>query len=297
MPVVHKRRRRATRPTQSDKASLPPDVLPHIDAALKQTKVSSRALRPILSTFNDELLVLHRLFYRGNNQHRTAIFWQRVSEMRRYAERLEELHLTDILDSLRLSFFDQSQQQSSKLLKGSWTHYPDQQFVSYILERVGGSLLLVQKMHERLCEAYRSFTLAIQTGAFAQLLLTLAAIASRMSTITAQLIEILQQSLETIHALLAALYDVPSAIQRRNNDPLGTAISHAQPTESEDTGIPIQRRNPHIASNPDLHPPRAQPISAVSVERVSKQQIRPIIQEKRAKKRRKIRDEIDDIFG
>ncbi|KAJ7063261.1 hypothetical protein C8F01DRAFT_1022721 [Mycena amicta] len=201
MPLLL-RRVPTPKPTLTRKTALDPAVLPLVDAALKQAKASSRALQLLLASFDDELLVLHRLFYRSNNQHRTALFWRRVSEIRRYAERLEALSLLTLLDSLRFSFFDPDQQQSSKLLKGSWTHYPDKTFVSFVIQRLQGSRTLVRKMHERLAHAYRTFSLAIQTGAFAQLLLALCGITSRMSTLVSELADILQQSIETIQTYL-----------------------------------------------------------------------------------------------
>ena len=34
--------------------------------------------------------MLERLYYKGKNQHRTALFWQRVAEMRKFGERVDE---------------------------------------------------------------------------------------------------------------------------------------------------------------------------------------------------------------
>jgi hypothetical protein len=110
MPVA--RRSRCPPPlSRTVKASLDPTLHPNIDAALKDLKTCARSLQPILSMLSDELQILHRVYYKGKNQHRPALFWRRVSEIRRYGERVEELCLSTLVDSLRYSFFDQDLQQ------------------------------------------------------------------------------------------------------------------------------------------------------------------------------------------
>ncbi|KAJ7172521.1 hypothetical protein C8R46DRAFT_894304 [Mycena filopes] len=191
--------------SRSAKTSLDPILLPHIDAALKQLKSCARNLQPVLATFSDELQILQRLYYKGKNEHRSALFWRRVAEMRRYGDRVGELALSSLVDSLRYSFFGEDSQQTSKLLKGSWTHYPDPAFVSFVLERIKASITLVRKMDERLAHAYQTLSLAMQTGAFIQLLLTLTAIASRLSRLASELEPILGQAQDAVHRILATL--------------------------------------------------------------------------------------------
>jgi trans-aconitate methyltransferase len=97
--------------SRAAKSSLDATLHPHIDSALKQLKSCARSLQLVLSTFSDELQILHRLYYKGKNQHRPALFWRRVTEMRRYADRVEELSLLSLVDSLRYSFFGEEAQQ------------------------------------------------------------------------------------------------------------------------------------------------------------------------------------------
>ncbi|KAJ7452469.1 hypothetical protein B0H11DRAFT_2073568 [Mycena galericulata] len=199
------RSRRPPKLTRTAKASLEPDLHASIDAALKDLKTCARRLQPVLATFSEELQILHRLYYKGKNQHRPALFWRRVAEMRRYADRVEELSLLSLVDYLRYSFFGEELQQNSKLLKGSWTHYPNPSSVSFLLERIRGSLMLIHKMHGRLAHAYQSFVLAMQTGAFIQLILTLAGIASRMSSLAAELSEVLRLTWDAVNRILSTL--------------------------------------------------------------------------------------------
>ncbi|KAJ3005396.1 hypothetical protein NUW54_g4353 [Trametes sanguinea] len=78
---------------------------PTIDSVLKQLKACSRRLQAALSMHRTELQVLERLYYKGKNQHRTALFWQRVAEMRRLGGRVDEMHIDDVVESLRLAFW------------------------------------------------------------------------------------------------------------------------------------------------------------------------------------------------
>jgi hypothetical protein len=87
------------------KSSLPASRHASIDAALKALKASSRRLQTAFALLNDELRILERLYYKGKNQHRSALFWKRVLEVRRYSRRLSEISLLEVVESFRLAFF------------------------------------------------------------------------------------------------------------------------------------------------------------------------------------------------
>ncbi len=89
----------------SPRTSLQTEKCPAVDAVLKQLRACSRRLQAVLSSYRTELQVLERLYYKGKNQHRTALFWQRVAEMRKLGERVDEMHIDDVVESLRLSFW------------------------------------------------------------------------------------------------------------------------------------------------------------------------------------------------
>lgn len=76
-----------------------------IDSALKELKTTSRRLKTIISFFHDELNILERLYYKGKNQHRSALFWKRVVELKRFAERLNGMNVSNTLEQMRCSFF------------------------------------------------------------------------------------------------------------------------------------------------------------------------------------------------
>jgi hypothetical protein len=88
------------------------DVAAHpvIEAQLKKLKLASRQIREQLSLIETEARILERLYYKGKNQHRSATFWHRLSEVRRYTARINNLDLCNIIDSFRASFFGEAAQ-------------------------------------------------------------------------------------------------------------------------------------------------------------------------------------------
>ena len=89
----------------SPRASVNPSSYVAIDTLLKTLKTCSRRMQTAFSTFHDELQILERLYYKGKNQHRSALFWKRAAEIKRYGERLDGMGLPDVLALLRCSFF------------------------------------------------------------------------------------------------------------------------------------------------------------------------------------------------
>ncbi|KAF7322940.1 hypothetical protein HMN09_00073500 [Mycena chlorophos] len=274
---------------QTPKSALPLNALPPIDAALKQLKVHSRAIHTVLASFDDELLLLHRLFYRAKNQHRGALFWRRVAEMRRYAERVESLSLVNIFETLRGAFFDQSQPQTPKLLKGSWTHHPDKTFLADNLRRVQESITLLQKASsvlfyhvqltfecDRCLSAWRAHT------------------TSRMNKLNLEITETLVQAVATIQSISTAL-DLPHVEAPPEREPLGSDTPRAVPEPTTRLG----RAEMHDDAPRNEHGTPANRLSprsmAVSVQQRVVKRVKP---DKRPQKKHKApRDEIDDIFG
>ncbi|KAI0362012.1 hypothetical protein OH77DRAFT_1441157 [Trametes cingulata] len=190
----------------SPRASIDTGLSPTIDAALKQLKACSRRLQAALACHRTELQVLERLYYKGKNQHRTALFWQRVAEMRKLGGRVDEMHMDDVVESLRLAFWGEPSSRTPKFLKGPWTHCPDAKPLLYVMERCSACCMLIDRARERLLHAYESFTLMMQTGAFLQLVLTFAAIASRLSILLSEVRSALEVSWSASRRVLQALF-------------------------------------------------------------------------------------------
>lgn len=148
--------------------SIPRESIPYasitcIDGALKALRVASKRVNAVSSSHELELGILVRLHYKNKNQHRGALFWRRVEEVKRLALRLQELALPALLDQTRLAFHasDAVQQKcaaivlpcsaavsyatcsSTKKLKGAWTHSPDPNYLAFVLERVQSACALI----------------------------------------------------------------------------------------------------------------------------------------------------------
>ncbi|EPQ58162.1 hypothetical protein GLOTRDRAFT_72264, partial [Gloeophyllum trabeum ATCC 11539] len=141
----------------SSRATLDSAACSGVDSTLKDLKSCVRRLQTSLATHAEEMQLLERLYYKGKNQHRSALFWRRLEEVRKYGKRLQEMELSSLLELLRFSFFGTAAIQNPKALKGSWTHYPDAQYLCFVMERLSSCSLLLDKTHTRLSEAYQFF--------------------------------------------------------------------------------------------------------------------------------------------
>jgi hypothetical protein len=86
------------------RASLDSSKHPFINVFLKSLKLHARTLGALFVQHATELAVLERIYYINNNQHRPALFWQRIVEARRYSRRLASLDVSSLVDDLRKSF-------------------------------------------------------------------------------------------------------------------------------------------------------------------------------------------------
>ncbi|KAF8449074.1 hypothetical protein L210DRAFT_3389330 [Boletus edulis BED1] len=185
-----------------------------IDAILKDLRFCSRRLKSALDSYKDELRTLERLYYKCKNQHRAALFFKRVSEIRRYGGRLSELDILECVDLLRASFVGLEHTNDHKALRCSWSHVPEEPYVCFLNERLTACSTLVCKMRERLEKAYCHFALAMQTGAFVQLIILFVAICSRMSVLSSQLEEALQLGIFACDRLLVVIHVRISSARR-----------------------------------------------------------------------------------
>ncbi|KAH9946177.1 uncharacterized protein BXZ73DRAFT_37079 [Epithele typhae] len=237
----------------NSRSTLATQFQPDVDALLKRLRTCTRRLRVVLASHRTELQVLERLYYKGKNQHRTALFWQRVAEMRRYGGRVEEMHLWDVVESLRLSFWGEASERTSKLLKGPWTKYPDASSILYVLERCSSCCTLIDKTQERLLSVYQAFNLMMQTSAFLQLIVTLSAIASRLSTLLLEARGALDIAWSAAYCALQVLH--PSDLSKVVR-PLQTAELQSIPASTAPSAMvsshPSQAPTPRYIPEEDL---------------------------------------------
>ncbi|EMD38531.1 hypothetical protein CERSUDRAFT_48567 [Gelatoporia subvermispora B] len=130
----------------STRSSIDSEKHSDVDAALKQLKTCTRRLQAALSAHRTELQVLERLYYKGKNQHRQALFWRRVEETRKYGERLNGMAMHELVEALRLSFWGDAWREKPKLLRGPWTHVPNKEVGLHVLRRCSDCLSLIRKV-------------------------------------------------------------------------------------------------------------------------------------------------------
>ncbi|TFK54928.1 hypothetical protein OE88DRAFT_1805340, partial [Heliocybe sulcata] len=181
--MAPKRYRRAPQVTCLPRSSLDFQAYPAVDAALKDLKGHARKLQSLVVAQGEEMQLLERLYYKGKNQHRSALFWSRLEEVRKYGKRLQELEPFNLMELLRCSFFGAAVVENPKSMKGPWTHYPDGRCILFVMERLSSCSLLLEKTRIQLSEAYQFFCLSMQSGYFVQLVLTIVAITSRLDSL------------------------------------------------------------------------------------------------------------------
>ncbi|KAI6028364.1 hypothetical protein F5J12DRAFT_376173 [Pisolithus orientalis] len=195
------------RPTCLPRNSVSIHLHKDVDILLKELKPCARHLRATLGSYTDELRILERLYYKNANQHRAALFFKRVSETRRYGQKFVALNISEHVDRLYASFFGLTTAMgvNQKRFKGTWTHVPTGFSISFVLERVSISCKFLDKMSSQLTREYQHLTLAMQSGAFVQLIVLFSAICSRMSTLLSELSQVLRNTSRICDRLLVIL--------------------------------------------------------------------------------------------
>ncbi|KAL1688425.1 hypothetical protein GGG16DRAFT_127236 [Schizophyllum commune] len=205
MGTAFRREPKPPKPVLSVRSQVDKDIHPAVDIALRDLKKFSRRLHASFDVFSEELQVLVRVFYKGKNQHRSALFFRRVADIRKFSQRIAEYNAPQIVDSCRCSFFGPDAKANVKALKGAWSHVPDGKTMAYLCSRLAAGINLLDTTHERLLNAYRAFILEMQSGFFLQLILTLAALASRMDVLVQDLGDALRGSWTSMYKLFCAL--------------------------------------------------------------------------------------------
>ncbi|KAH8980961.1 hypothetical protein EDB86DRAFT_2769151, partial [Lactarius hatsudake] len=168
-----------------------------VDAFPKSLKLHTRKLTALLAQHATELVVLERIYYINNNQHRAALFWKCVVEARRYSRRLNSTCLRSSMIYVgfflvRWSYYPNL---SSKLHKGAWSHYHPAPSLNLFFERLRTCIALLDKARRSLHLGKLTdqtcvrivFTLAMRSGAFLHLVVTLTTLVSRLALLSSAL--------------------------------------------------------------------------------------------------------------
>ncbi|KAH8106699.1 hypothetical protein BXZ70DRAFT_914718 [Cristinia sonorae] len=196
-----------------------------VDKVLKDLKSCTRRLHAALLSQHTELRILDQLYYKGNNQHRTALFWNRIEEVRRFGKRVEKLEVYDTVESLRVSFWTPQNTLTAKNVKGAWTHVPGYTAVQATLNRIKACKILMDKMHQCLTKTYDQLNLNMQTGAFLQLILTVTAITSRLAMLLDEVRTAVDAAWEACSQLLTILQAPGPSSTPTPNPPVTSLVS------------------------------------------------------------------------
>ncbi|KAG9312940.1 hypothetical protein JVU11DRAFT_6375 [Chiua virens] len=168
--------------------------------------------------------------------------------MRRYGRRLSEVDIAERIDLLRASFVGLDHTTDQKALRRSWSHVPESPYIYFLSERLTACSTLVCKMRERLENSYHHFSLAMQAGAFVQLIILFVAISSRMSVLSSELEEALQLSIATCNRLLRIIHPTGACVTTSQQLPPELETTHPSHVDhdvlSEDTGQIVSRHEP-----------------------------------------------------
>jgi hypothetical protein len=107
---------KATRSVFTLKMELDTCAHPVVEAQLKRLKLASRSLHEQLFSIGAEARVLERLYYKSKNQHRSATFFAKASEVRRYTTRVIDVGFAEVIDNLRMSFYGEASQRKCVII-------------------------------------------------------------------------------------------------------------------------------------------------------------------------------------
>ncbi|VDC06585.1 unnamed protein product [Peniophora sp. CBMAI 1063] len=308
-----------------------------VDGFLKALKLHTRRLSSVMEAHAAELGLLERLYYKGKNQHGASLLWGRVREMRRYVQRLRDLDLLVATQNLRAAFYGETTTASTKKLRGSWTHYPDSRYLTWLLRHLSTATELADKTATSMLRVFEWIMLFMQNGEFLQMTVTFSALAARFRHLSIQLRPLARLMHEDMRTVLVALYpekakNVSSlTAQQRTTAPMQSElmtqdeVTHADDHDmniDEDLGVSVSRiqsmsdtvpiapvstsmtLDPHPIAKPPPVVHKAKPtISApkgggvITKKRKDAEPAPTPEPQKKVKKKKAKRDEIDDIFG
>ncbi|KAF8590559.1 hypothetical protein K439DRAFT_1300817, partial [Ramaria rubella] len=161
-----------------------------IDISLKDFRNVAQRTLTFSTSFSNELQLLNRIFYKGKNQHRSAIFWRKIQEVRRLGTRIKELNIPRLVEDWRYAFYTEDRANPKKL-RGAWEQTPDETACTSMLRRIHSVCLLINQTRIRLRFAYSAFTRQVRTATFIPLAISLVSITSRLDFLVSGLYETL----------------------------------------------------------------------------------------------------------
>ena len=108
-----RRRLTFTKSQPESRNNLDTALVDSVDNFLKSLRKTSRKLPPTTSSHASEVQTLERIIYKNKNQHGRTLFFRNLVEIKRFAARIEEANLSNLLERVRAAFYSQEAAKSS----------------------------------------------------------------------------------------------------------------------------------------------------------------------------------------
>ncbi|KAF8520232.1 hypothetical protein BU17DRAFT_47200, partial [Hysterangium stoloniferum] len=176
-----------------------------VDESLKDLKIVHQRLEENITALSSELRLLERIYYKGKNQHRAALFWRKVIEVRRICTRISCLGAIGVVEELRYTFYDTPDPITPKILRRPWNRVPSIASCTFFMDWLSTTSQLVNQTRSCFRLAHQSFTQQIQTASFLPLGLALISILSRLDFVVAELHGIFGMQWQALQRILYIL--------------------------------------------------------------------------------------------
>ncbi|KAG8759988.1 hypothetical protein FRC14_004430 [Serendipita sp. 396] len=200
-----KRRFHLPETRQKPRNELESTKIPAIDAFLKALRPYSRRVSNLVHSHANEVQVLQKIVYKSKNQHKNAVFWRGVVELRRFACRIEEASLFQLIDASRNAFYSHVLVSAVTRKTTPWDALPSTYFLQYILKRISSLCGLYIKASEAYHRVFESFGRFSHSISFLQLALVLMGITARIWLLTTEIHEISIQFWKDLHHLISQI--------------------------------------------------------------------------------------------
>ncbi|CAG8500559.1 5283_t:CDS:2 [Acaulospora morrowiae] len=99
----------------------------------------------------EELHFLERLYYKNKNQHKRAIYFRKIEEVRRIVHRFKEMEIGDLLSEFVKLFYGHDQE---KQRQNRWDYVPSRVMGFHVLNRLNCAILLMDRALGSYLDAY-----------------------------------------------------------------------------------------------------------------------------------------------